>query len=65
MTMITSAVGRFSHGLVTVRQKKIYVNIKLLDLCSREFDCLHFAQYILMSPHGIGYQQTSYPPDIR
>ncbi len=32
------------------------MNIKLWDLC--EFDCLHFAQYISMSPHGIGCKQT-------
>ncbi len=28
------------------------VNIKLRDLCET-FDCLHFAQYILISLHGI------------
>ncbi len=48
-------VGRFSHGLITQRQKN--VNIKVVRLMW-EFDCLHFAQYMLMSPHGIGYKQT-------
>ncbi len=30
-----------------------------------EFDCLQFTQFIPMSPHGIGYKQTWYPPDVR
>ncbi len=30
-----------------------------------EFDCVHFPQYKPMSPHGIGYKQTWYPPDER
>ncbi len=26
-----------------------------------EFDCLHFTQYMSMSPHGTSYKQTWYP----
>ncbi len=40
------------------------VNIKLLEIVW-EFDCLHFTQYMPMSRHDIGSQQTSYPPDVR
>ncbi len=40
-------MGRFSYGLITVRQK----NIKLLDLC--ESLIVYITQYMLMSPHGI------------
>ncbi len=49
-------VGRFSHDLITLRQKERWTNIKLWNLC--EFDCLHFAQYISISPHGIDCKQT-------
>ncbi len=34
----------------------INVNIKLRDLC--ETDCLHFAQYISISPHAIDCKET-------
>ncbi len=27
--------------------------------------CLHFTQYMWMSPHVIGYKKTWYPPDVR
>ncbi len=37
------------------RKTKENVNITLLD----------FIQYMPMSPHGIGYKQTWYPPDVR
>ncbi len=30
-----------------------------------EFDCLHFAQYMPISPHGSGYKQTYFSPDVR
>ncbi len=30
-----------------------------------EFECLHFTQYMPMIPHGIGYKQTGYTPDVR
>ncbi len=36
------------------------VNKNLLDCV-----CLHYTQYMPMSPHGIGYKQTWYPPDVR
>ncbi len=32
----------------------------LLDLC-----LFTFTQYMPMSPNGIGYKQTWYPPDIK
>ncbi len=38
-------MGRFSHGLITIRQMKKWT--KLLDLC--EFDYLHFTQYMSMA----------------
>ncbi len=37
------------------RKTKENVNITLLD----------FTQYMPVSPHGIGYKQTWYPPDVR
>ncbi len=36
------------------------MNIKLWDLQVWDFDCLHFAQYISISPHGIDCKQTWY-----
>ncbi len=50
MTMTTSEqIMPWSDCLKT----KGNVKIKLGD-----FDCLHFAQYILISPHGIDGKQT-------
>ncbi len=48
-------LGRFSHGLITSRKRKR--EHKVLRLVW-EFHCLHFVQFISMSPHGIGCKQT-------
>ncbi len=50
--------GRFCHGLITVRQKKMWTT--WLDLC-----LFTFYSVLRMSPHGIGYKQTWYPHDVR
>ncbi len=49
------SVGIFSLELISFRQRKRQHNVVRLVW---EFDYLHFAQYISMSPHGIGYKQT-------
>ncbi len=48
-------VGRFSHDLITVRKGKHEHRIVSPVW---DFDCLHFAQYVSISPHGIGCKQT-------
>ncbi len=54
MTMTTSGqIMPWSDCLKT----KGNVNIKLRDLCETLI-VLHFAQYILISPHGIDCKQT-------
>ncbi len=52
-------VGRFSHGLITVRQRKC--KHKVVRLVRGWL----FTQYMPMSPHGIRYKQTWYLPDVR
>ncbi len=56
------SVARFSHGLITVRQQKCEHKVVILVW---QFDCLHFTQYMPMSPHDIGNKHTCYPPDVR
>ncbi len=48
-------VGRFSHALITLRQKEM--SIYSCQTYAR-LSCLHFAQYILICQHGINCKQT-------
>ncbi len=52
MTMTTSwQIMPWSDCLKTKRENKVARHVW-------DFDCLHFAQYILISPHGIDCKQT-------
>ncbi len=55
ITWLRPPVTRFSHDRITLKQKETEHKVVWLVW---EFDCLHFAQYISMSPHGIGCKQT-------
>ncbi len=46
-------VDRLCHGLIDKRKRENKVARLVWD-----FDCLHFAQYILISPHGIDCKQN-------
>ncbi len=56
-------VERFSHGLITFKTNE-NANIKLLDLCEILIVDILLST-LQMSPNGIGYKQTWYPPDVR
>ncbi len=43
-------MGRFTHGLITLKQRKHEHTVVRL-VC--DFDCLNFTLYISSSPHGI------------
>ncbi len=60
ITWLWPPVGRFIHALITVKKCEHNV-VKFVW----EFDCLHYTQYMPMSPHDIGYKQTWYPPYVR
>ncbi len=55
MTMTTS--GQIMHAMVWLPQDKRKRENKIVRLVW-DFDYLHFAQYILISPHGIDCKQT-------
>ncbi len=55
MTMTTSGQILSWYNYLKTKEN---MNIKLLGLC--QFDCLHFAQYMSMSPHGISCKHTRY-----
>ncbi len=48
-------MGRFSHDLITPRQKESEHNFVRLVW---EFDYLHFAQYISKGPQSIDFKHT-------